>query len=92
MLFRAGGPWLGEPENASWRGQALPAGRGPCCFLLHLGPFVDALGAGTQHLIIRVDKSSNSWWEAALDRVLEEDTRIAPLVGAIEVRTEWQRG
>ena len=34
VLFRAGGPWHGEPENVTWRGQALLAGRSKFCFFL----------------------------------------------------------
>ena len=55
VLYRAGGPWHGEPENVSWRGQALLAGRSTTCFLFHFGGFSAALG-GTEHLVIRVDK------------------------------------
>ena len=76
VVFRAGGPWHGEPDNVTSRGQAVLAGRSKFCFFLQFDGFREALG-GVQHLVIRVGKRSSSWRKDVMDRVLEVDERLA---------------
>ena len=97
VLFRAGGPWHGEPANSTWKAQALPATFVRQCYFLHLGAFGGALGGGGQHLVIPMADDTSDWRAAVLERVRAVDSRLVPLVASMrcmlnskEMTTGWR--
>ena len=83
MLFRAGGPWHGEPANVTWKAQAVSATCGRRSFFLNLGAFRDAIAGGGQHLVIPMAEDSTDWRAAVLERVHAVDSRLVPLVASM---------
>ena len=83
VLFRAGGPWHEKLENATWKGQALPATSGRRSFFLHVGAFVDVIDGGGQHLVIPMTDDTRDWRAAVLERVRAAHPSLVPFVASM---------
>ena len=83
MLLRAVGRSHDGFDNVSWRGQALPAGKARKCVLLHMSEYSDVVSGARQHLVVPLGRSTSTWREAILERMIMLNVELAPHVASM---------